>query len=217
MGKGTPLNEIVGKTFGFLFILEDLGRLPVGNTKTKYVRARCRCGKETVLIFNNVKRGLVKSCGCFRVEITRKRLLTHNKSNSRLYRIHRHMLNRCANPNLKRYGGRGISVCKEWMKFEVFYNWAINNGYQDELSLDRYPDRNGNYCPENCRWATSMQQQRNRDFTLLVTYFGQPKPLADLAIEHGINYGTLKSRIFRSKWPVEKAVHTPVVSNLVKP
>lgn len=207
-----PSSEYIGKKFFLLTITEDLGRLPVSKSqKSRKVKAICECGTEVVNILNNIKRGLVKSCGCYKRMTTSKRSKTHGLSESRIYRIHRHMMNRCndiMNPN---YGGRGITFCKEWESFENFYDWAMSNGYADNLEIDRYPDINGNYEPSNCRWATDMEQHRNRRSTVMVYFHGELLPLADLAIKYNMNYGTLKTRIYRSKWSVEKAIETPLM------
>ena len=90
---------------------------------------------------------------------------THGGSTTRLYRIWQAMHDRTGNPRASRfayYGGRGISVCPEWSEFAPFQQWAMANGYADNLSIDRYPDNSGNYEPSNCRWATPSQQVRNR-------------------------------------------------------
>ena len=89
---------------------------------------------------------------------------THNMSHTRLYQCWADMKSRCNNPNsqfYKRYGGRGISYCKEWERFEPFMKWALSNGYSDDLTLDRI-DNDGDYSPDNCKWSTQQEQAINK-------------------------------------------------------
>lgn len=114
--------------------------------------------------------GATKSCGCLATEKHR----THNQSNTRLYNIWTLMKKRCTNPNSAGYcyyGGRGISYCKQWERFEPFYQWAINNGYSDNLSIDRI-DSDGNYEPSNCRWVDNTIQVNNRRNYGEIPYYG---------------------------------------------
>lgn len=131
---------------------------------------------------------------------------------SRLYNIYRCMITRCENPKVKDYrfyGGRGITICQEWREsFHAFKEWAINNGYRPDLTIERR-DNNGPYSPENCRWATVKEQARNRRTTHLVTYNGVTRSMADLAEEHGIPYGVFALRLRRG-WSVERAVKQPL-------
>lgn len=128
---------------------------------------RCDCGTERIVNGANLRRGLTKSCGCHNKEMAAthcKNMAKHNMHNSRLYHIWNGMKRRCQNQNAanyKNYGGRGISVCDEWQSFEPFCEWALANGYGDELSIDRI-DVNGNYEPSNCRWATWKEQASNK-------------------------------------------------------
>ena len=125
---------------------------------------KCDCGNEVVVDGGELKRGQAKSCGCLRKEKTASLKRTHGESKTRLYSIWLGVKNRCANPNAtsyKWYGAKGVSVCDEWLSYEPFRDWALNNGYSENLSLDRI-DPYGNYEPSNCRWATMKEQRNNQ-------------------------------------------------------
>lgn len=143
---------------------------------------------------------------------------------TRLNYIFSAMKRRCYDPNCKTYkdyGGRGITVCEEWLNLErtviagtqarhvtkgfvAFKEWAMSNGYADNLTIDRI-DVNGNYSPENCKWSTPKEQQNNTRKNLLVTYKGKTKTLPQWCEELGINYVRTRNRIFLQHWSVEKA------------
>ena len=130
---------------------------------------------------------------------------------TRLYKIWCGMRERCNRVNhsaYKNYGGRGIKVCLEWDDYVAFREWATNNGYSNELTLDRI-DVDGNYCPENCRWVTMDEQHKNRRDNNIVDYKGQRYILADLARLKGIGWTTLKYRLQKG-WSVEDAVEKPI-------
>ena len=152
--------DLTAKKFGRLTV--------VSRTENKgpyvYWKCLCDCGKATVVAGSRLRSGKTKSCGCLQK--------THNFKNglsrTRLYRIYNCMKNRCYDPNhdnYKHYGGRGIKVCDEWLDkengFIKFYNWAMANGYADNLSIDKIDNDKG-YSPDNCRWATVEQQTNNR-------------------------------------------------------
>ena len=161
----------------------------------------CDCGGQTITSRRNLTQGNSKSCGCYRRELGKKNK-THGMKKTRLYRIWAGMKDRTTNPNSKYwidYGGRGISLCDEWFDFENFMEWAISNGYTEELTLDRV-DVNRNYEPSNCRWATYLEQENNRRNTVYCKYNGETVPIMELSRKLNISrymckklYGGIKN------------------------
>jgi hypothetical protein len=175
--------NLVGKKFGkYKVIAETHKRNP-----TMFL-CECECGNKievrSASLINGTSKGCVK---CSQI--------THGMSNSRIYKIWKDMKNRCKNPNNKffnRYGGRGIKVCEEWLYcFENFYEWAINNGYTESLTIDRI-DVDGMYEPSNCRWASVKEQNNNKASNF--TYKGECKSLKKWCKDLNINYRTMMSR-----------------------
>lgn len=166
----------------------------------------CECGVEKEVYGKAMRENRIKSCGCINKECAWNR--KHGQSYTRLHSIWCGMNGRCNNKNSTRYndwGGRGIKVCKEWEKFEKFYEWSMDNGYADELTIDRI-DVNGNYCLENCRWATYKEQGNNKSNNRYITYNGETHTIAEWAEIIGLPYGTLYQRLNKSGWPIEKAL-----------
>jgi len=120
------------------------------------------------------------------------------------------MRKRCLNPDCKsypQYGGRGIGICEEWSEFEAFYQWALAGGYTDELTLDRRDNRLG-YSPENCRWATSQEQNRNRQDNIRFPWGGEMLLIPEIASRERVSEKMIRQRINRG-WDIERAVHQP--------
>lgn len=175
-----------GCRYGKLTIIREM---PSNNQRTM-VECICDCGAVRTICLQSLERGLTKSCGCLRNNTYN---FKHGQSNSKLYRIWNHIKNRCNNPHdpdYRNYGGRGISLCDEWSRFDEFYKWAINNGYCENLSIDRINNNNG-YSPNNCRWTTRKIQGRNKRTNKLVTIDGRTKCIAEWAEEKNISYNKM--------------------------
>lgn len=148
--------ELKGERFGRLTVLRE-----TGCEKGYYVwECMCDCGTIHHAKGFQLKAGQVKSCGCLRKIRLIERNTTHGKKDTRLYTIWCGMKERCNNINsinYKWYGEKGVSICKEWIHdFQAFYNWALSNGYEDGLTIDRIESDKG-YSPENCRWITRSE------------------------------------------------------------
>lgn len=139
-------------------------------------------------------------------------MIPNSSSRARLYTAWKNMRQRCLNsacPDFHLYGGRGISICPEWQNsFSCFMAWAVENGYRDDLTLDRI-DTNGPYGPENCRWATRKVQANNRRTTRLLTMDGRTQSMRAWAEELDIDHSTIWRRLYYG-WPVERALTEPV-------
>lgn len=200
------LIDLTGRRFGRLVVISYYG--PDKRGKARW-NCRCDCGRTTVTYGQALMRGTT-SCGCERIEKMVSRSTTHGAAKTRLYQIWNDIKSRTGNPNNKRYnryGGRGIELCKEWENFETFQQWALENGYREDLTIDRI-DNNKGYSPKNCRWTTKAQQNRNKGDNIILEYNGQRKILADWAKEKGLTYACLKNRIKRG-WTTEQAIETP--------
>lgn len=194
MGKSFLLKP--GEKYGKLTILKLAKIVEYINPKgrklqKKYYECLCECGKKAIIYQGKLTSGQTKSCGC----ITHK----HNLHNSRIYNIYAGMKKRCfsiTQKDFKNYGGRGITVCDEWKNdFLTFYNWAIKNGYNDTLTLDRI-NYNRNYCPENCRWATPKEQANNKRSNLILNYNNESHNVTQWAEKLNIPRHLIYQRIY---------------------
>lgn len=185
--------SVIGKKFGRLFVESEFK----AKDCIKCV-CKCDCGKEKTIRRADLLSGKTVSCGCKQRENFLKMAVTHGKSNTRLYNIWCAMKQRCyyeKSSHYHIYGAKGIRVCDEWKDdFMNFYNWAMKNGYTDELTIDRI-DVNGNYEPSNCRWATYKEQANNKSTNRYVECGGKIQTVSQWAEELGVHYQTLRSRM----------------------
>lgn len=179
--------DVAKKRFGKLTTTSNY---ILGNHGAKW-ECFCDCGKKVWVRRDALLSGHTKSCGCIHL------MGAHKHSNTRIYKIFQNMKQRCYNPkntSYKSYGGRGITVCNEWKdNFISFYNWAVNNGYRDDLTIDRI-DVNENYCPENCRWATRKEQARNMTTNRIINVNGEKICLAEFCEKNKLNYKRVSKR-----------------------
>lgn len=185
----------IGDRFSRLVVLGESSKRD--KSRSKYYFCKCDCGKIIEARKDGLFNGRVKSCGCF----TKDRMTKHKMCNSRLYHIRNGMIARCYNKNDKnfnKYGGRGIIICDDWKNsFEAFYNWAINNGYSEDLTIDRI-DVDGNYSPDNCRWCSPKQQANNRRTNIKIKIGNATKTLSEWCEIFELPYGTINARYNRN-------------------
>ena len=194
--------DLTGERFGRLLVLQRDGANKHGQVKWW---CECDCGVRKHVLGTLLTKGETKSCGCLHREVTSNVSKTHGMSKTPIWSIHRSMMDRCHLPTSQaydRYGGRGIQVCERWQKFEDFY--ADMGDKPDGMSLERI-DNDGDYCPENVRWASTKEQANNRRNSRWIEFNGQRKTLAQWAEEYGVKLGTLWSRL-KLGIPMEEAL-----------
>lgn len=198
------LTDISGNRYGRLLVLNEY---EIRKHNHAYWLCRCDCGKTKYVSGSNLMRGLTKSCGCMRSEVSHIVNSTHGLSNHRLFHTWVNMRDRCNNSHradFVRYGKRGICVCEEWKDFKAFYDWAIANGYEDGLTIDRI-DNNGNYEPSNCRWVSPKVQANNTRRNRKLSYQERTGTISEWADYLGITYSCMLSRVRRG-WSMERIV-----------
>ena len=207
--------DLTGQRFGNWVVL--YGPTQSNGERTKW-HCRCDCGIEKDVLATNLTRGLTTSCGCNLRRVAREKATTHGKRNTRLYVVWCNMRHRCYNENdshYKYYGGRGISVCNEWLGkdgFQNFWDWAYSHGYDDsaprgQCTIDRI-DVNGPYSPDNCRWITIVAQSRNRTDNKVLTLDGKTQTLVEWCEEYGISRFLVSERLNRG-WELRRALNEP--------
>ncbi len=205
--------DLTGKKFGHLLVIKRVENDKHNNARFECV---CDCGNKSIVLGTSLTQGETRSCGKCKQPMNTKyssyKNLPYWEEISTSYRAMKERCYRKNNSNYDRYGGRGIIVCNEWLGKNGrinFYNWAIENGYRKDLTIDRI-DNNGNYEPSNCRWANIFEQANNKRNNLKITYNGKTKTLLQWSRIFGIKWVTLRYRILHG-WDIEKALTTPAI------
>lgn len=192
--------------------VDRIDRVPNGTVR--FWSCQCLlCGNIRSVSTSSLNAGHSKSCGC-----ARKQNLRHGLSGTREFAIWNGMIQRCTNSSLKayyRYGGRGITVCERWMTFVNFYA-DMGPSPTKKHSIDRYPNKDGNYEPGNCRWATWKEQQRNKRNNRFLTFHGQTRLAIEWAEIMGLSTDVVYNRL-KAGWSVEDVIMTPCKPCIRKP
>lgn len=207
------VKDLIGKKFNYLTVIEqDLSK----EYSRPYWICKCDCGNIISVCGKHLAYASTtfKSCGCLR----KNRFYIDGRSNSQLYKRYKSIKDRCLNKNnksYKYYGGRGITMCKEWINdFTVFSNWAINNGYKNELTIDRINNNKG-YCPENCRWTTIEEQHNNTRKNRNYIFNGEKMTISQISKLCNVNYETLRHRL-NIGLTIEQATKLPIQKGIKK-
>ena len=219
--KSNPIpprvQSIIGNNYGRLTVIgySHAQKRNIGLHSRHHWICRCTCGTVLVVESSNLKGGVSTSCGCYqreRASDAGKSNTRHGMSDSPEYSTWRRILDRCYNPkndSYNRYGGRGIKVCNRWCtSFDNFYK-DMGGRPSNHHSIDRI-DNEGDYTPDNCRWATPQEQGNNRGNNRRLTYNGQTMTITQWAHKAGISIETLSSRLDVHKWSLERAITEPV-------
>ena len=207
------IKDLTGKTFGKLYVKEFAG---TQNARSMWLCV-CECGNEKIISSQNLLNNNVRSCGCLSNKGYEHGHSIKNGNKKRLYKVYKSMIHRCyypSGPQYKNYGEKGIVVCEEWLEnYYAFENWALSNGYDAnapkfQCTLDRI-DSKGNYCPENCRWASMKEQLNNTSQNVWITANGLTLNIQQWADKLGVLHSTLQSRK-RLGWSDEEIINTPI-------
>lgn len=208
----TKAFDLIGKKFERLTVKK---RVKNGKHGEARWLCNCQCGNTTIVKTYHLTSGKIRSCGCIKKEILKKRENIHHKSNTKIYKIWASIKQRCTNSkhkNCKRYKERGIKICEQWKRsFVEFYNWAISSGYKEGLTIERI-NNNGNYEPSNCRWATRKEQANNTSRNHFVYFNGERHTISEWSKKLGIKYSVLENRL-RRKISLERCFHKGKLSN----
>lgn len=191
-----------GMLFGRLTAIEIVGK----RGRNVIWRCSCACGSSTEVSAQSLVSGNTSSCGCLRREIASATKTTHGMTNTKTFRAWWEMRRRCEDKQNPDYGGRGIGYCERWNEFSAFY--ADMGEGSLGMTLERN-DVNGDYCPENCRWATQKEQARNQRRTIRVSINGELQSLRDYCERNGASFKKLRDRIKKYGWDERRALETP--------
>ena len=213
MGKGKMVEVNPGDRYGRLVVIQEADRRQAATgQRCRRVLCRCDCGNEVTVDLNIIRhRQDNVSCGCKRGGVEK-----HGWSSHPLYKAWVAMISRCENPTdqgYNDYGGRGITVCLEWHDLRSFMAWGLANGWAEGLLIDRIKNDQG-YRPDNCRFVTPVESQRNTRHNHNLTHDGETLCLAAWAERTGLPYTTILSRIKRG-WTPSEAIKTPAKSRRI--
>ena len=209
--------NLIGQRFNhFLVLSRGEDKIRKNGKHVVQWKCQCDCGNIRYLSTTELKSNRWKSCGCMHDYYSRINNITHGDSHKRLHNTWLGMKARCFNEgdyHYKWYGGRGISMYQQWVNsYESFKEWALSNGYNDMLTIDRInPD--GDYEPSNCRWVDMKVQNNNRRNNRKIKAFGMELTIGRWSEKTGINASTIRSRIDRSGYSPEKALTTPIIKH----
>lgn len=198
------VQDITGMQFGRLTAIRRVENDKHGHAQWECL---CECGNTAIVLKSSLTSGKTKSCGCYYKDTRKTSAATHNQSKTRLFRVWANMHQRCENPNnkdWKYYGGKDVKVCEEWTTFEGFSKWALNNGYREDLTIDRISVDEG-YSPNNCRWTSMKVQMNNTTRNHYITMNGETKSVAEWGRERKIPYSTLMYRLSHG-WTNERVL-----------
>lgn len=209
------MNDVnIGKVFSELEIIEFSH---IGKHREKHYLCRCKCGNEKVINFDNLRKGMTRSCGCLNKKFLTKlngfkkeHIFKHGMTNTPEYNAWKQMRRRCIDiscKDYKAYGKRGINVCDRWMKsFSNFYN-DMGRRPSPKHTIGRI-DNDGDYCPENCRWESNIEQQRNKSNTLFYLYKGEKRTIGEIADDIGVSYKSLYEKIRRRGMSIDQCIQS---------
>lgn len=186
--------DMTNKRFGRLVVIKPDKKNRHGDL---YWLCKCDCGNIKSINGTKLRNGWTRSCGCLQKDWASEKFSSHKMSDSSLYRIWENMKTRCYNPKSNRfyrYGGRGIKVCDEWLDFNNFVEWALSNGYEEGLSIER-KNINQNYEPNNCCWIPLKNQTQNRSNTVWITYQNQTMCMAEFSRIMKVSVNVIRNRI----------------------